>query len=310
MIQVEGLTKRYGERTVVNELTFTVAPGRLLAMLGPNGAGKTTTVRMIMGLVEPTTGNVRIGNEKLESAPREIRRKIGATFEYPGLYMKMRIGDYLRYFGRLYGVGKAELDRRIEKYMSLFELNGHEEKILGLYSRGMQQKVALCRALIHEPQVLLLDEPTSGLDPGAAFDLRLRLKSLCREENRTVLLCTHVLEEADQLADEIIVLNGGRIVARDTPENLKAIESAGREYELRCLRPSPNALDIIAELPGVVEGSEFDGGLTVRFRIQDPERIPEILRRLLEKGVSVSSFTPLGRTLEQVYLELTRGGGR
>lgn len=307
MIHVDGLTKRYGNQLAVDDLHFSVASGHILAMLGPNGAGKTTTVRMIMGIIKPSEGAVRIGDVMLDEDPSEVRRRIGATFEYPGLYLKMKVVEYLRYFGRLYGIEGRTLTERIDRYLTLFELTGHLNKPMGLFSRGMQQKVALCRALIHEPPVLLLDEPTSGLDPGASYDLRMSLKTLCAEEKRAVLLCTHVLEEADQLADEIIVLNKGRVVARNTPERLKAFAGGQWEYELQCLHPVENLPEILAELPWVLRVTGLKDGTGVRFATNDPGRNPELLRFLLDRDLPILSMAPLERTLEEVYLELTRG---
>lgn len=307
MIQVNGLTKRYGGKTVVDHLSFSVDSGKILTVLGPNGAGKTSTIRMMMGLVEPEEGSVRIGGATLKDRSA-LRRQIGATFEHPGLYFKMKAGEYLRYFGRLYGVSGRLLEQRIEKYTHLFQLDNHGDKQLGTFSRGMQQKVALCRALIHEPPVLLLDEPTSGLDPGASYDLRLKLKQLCSEEERAVLLCTHVLEEADQLADEIMVLNAGRVVAHDQPEQLKALTGGQWEFELRCFRAAPEVATILEELSFLQDIVSDEGQAAFRFITTDPEKNPEILRCLLDRGIPILSLTPLKRSLEEVYLELTRGG--
>jgi ABC-2 type transport system ATP-binding protein len=309
MIQVEQLTKVFGSRVAVDNLSFTLPEGGVLAVLGPNGAGKTTTVRMLLGLIEPTSGSAWIAGMKLGTDNTKIRRLIGATGEYPGLYLKMNIEEYLRYFGRLYGVATKELRLRMNKYMELFGLNTERERPLGQYSRGMQQRAVLCRALIHEPPILFLDEPTSGLDPGSAYDLRNWLQLIRRDERRTILLGTHILEEAEQLADEVLILDRGQVVAKDSLDHLQN-SLKKRRYRLTMLHPVSCLMELIKEVPYLLDVTVDPQGSKIEFSTEAPEYNSQLLHYLLEAGVPVYTLSTVSRSLEEAYLSLTRGEDR
>ena len=212
MIHTRDLTKQFDGKTAVDRLTLDVGAGEVLGLLGPNGAGKTTSTRMLACLIKPTSGEAEIAGFKVGEADEDIRRSIGITTEVPGLYERLSAIRNLQFFAELYGV--SDVAGRVEKYMRLLDLWDRRNERAGSFSKGMKQKLALCRALVHEPKILLLDEPTSGLDPQVTQHVRefiLRLKS----EGRTILLCTHNLDEAERLCDRIAVLKT-HLVAIDT----------------------------------------------------------------------------------------------
>jgi sodium transport system ATP-binding protein len=226
MIEVENLVKHFGPVRAVDGLSFTAAEGEILGLLGPNGAGKTTTLRMLSTVLRPSGGTARIGGHDLIREPSAVRAALGVLPEYWGLYGRLTPREHLRYFGRLYGMEASRLERRIDEVVALLEIGEYADRRCEPFSKGMKQKVALGRAIVHDPRHLLLDEPTAGLDVMSARGVR-ELIARFRDEGRCVILSTHILAEAERLCDRLALIHRGRIVAGGTPEEVR--RQAGRE---------------------------------------------------------------------------------
>ncbi len=302
LIQAHGLTKRFDNLTAVDHLTFTVSEGEILALLGPNGAGKTTTVRMLSSILNPTEGYARIAGYDVVQDARVVRHLVGHLTEFPGLYLRMRALEYLDFFGELQHMPRAERRARAEELMERFGLGDAHDRRLHQYSKGMRQKIALIRAMLHSPRVLFLDEPTSAMDPHSAKQVRDAIADL-RGKGHTVLLCTHNLHEAETLADRIAVIRRGQLVALGTPQQLKQDLLGEPVMEVRLARPLPQPLPA---LNGDLQ-IEAHGELFLRYRAAAPEIAnPLLLRKLHEIGAAVVSLSELPRSLEDVYLKLVQ----
>ena len=305
MIVTQDLSKRFDEFWAVDGVTLHVGSGEVLALLGPNGAGKTTTVRMLTSILRPSRGWARVAGYDVVKQAGEVRARVGVLTEQTGLYGRMPAGEYLDFFGQLYRLGKATRQRRIQRLLEEFGLAEALNRRVGEYSKGMRQKLALARALLHEPPVLILDEPTSAMDPESA---RLVRDSICalRSEDRTIILCTHNLAEAEELADQIAIIRHGRIVARGSPQALKSELLGPAEFEVR-VNASLQGQALYLPAGATLTRRESD-----RFRFQtiQPEEInPMILRQLVELGLPVISLQEVPRSLEQVYLEAISAPG-
>ena len=297
MITASGLTRRFGSLTAVDGLDLQVDKGEVFGFLGPNGAGKTTTVRMLAALIAPSSGTVRIGDSTLGSDNRRIRQQVGVLTETPGLYRRLSAWDNLMFFARLHRLDDPE--RRVEKYLRMFELWERRSDRVGGFSKGMRQKLALARALLHEPRVLFLDEPTAGLDPEAARLVRDLVASL-RSDERTTFLCTHNLDEADRLCDRVALFNG-RLVALGTPAELKD-KMYGRRTVIHFTEP-PRGIEARLELPFVESAEWVDDALVLG--LSDPDREnPIVVRRLVELGAEIRYVNALRVSLEDLYLDL------
>jgi ABC-2 type transport system ATP-binding protein len=300
MIETAGLTKQFGDFTAVDGIDLSVREGEVLALLGPNGAGKTTTVRMLASILKPTAGWARVaGYDTLRDA-RLVRHEVGLLTEFPGLYLRMRGRDYLDFFGQLQGLSPAQRTERSEYLLKRFELWDARGKRTGEYSKGMRQKLALVRAMFHDPQVLFLDEPTSAMDPHSAKLVRDAILEL-RRDRRTIILCTHNLSEAEMLADRIAIIRRGCIVALGTPAELKARLLGDPVLELRLAQPLNGLLSDLEELVAV----EDYGDTWLHYRTPEPERVnPRLLQQLAALGVPVVTLSRVPRSLEEVYLRI------
>ncbi len=304
MIVTEGLTRKFGERVAVAGLDLEVKEGEVFGFLGPNGAGKTTTVRMLAALIAPTSGRAIVAGHELGKENRKIRQVVGVLTESPGLYGRLSAYQNLEFFAKLYGV--RERAKQVEKYLKMLDLWDRRDEPVGRFSKGLQQKVALARALIHEPRVLFLDEPTAGLDPEAAKLVRDFIEELAKEERRTIFLCTHNLSEAERLCDRIGLIKQ-RLIKVGTPEELKG-QLYGRRTVIQ-LKGLPSGLEgAVRELP-FIEGLEVDGNKLI-VSLKDPEEEnPALIKRIVELGGEVQWVREMEHTLEEVYLELVREGG-
>jgi len=300
LIHTEGLTKKFGEFTAVDELTLSVEAGEILALLGPNGAGKTTTVRMLASILKPTSGKATIAGYDVVDDAKMVRHVVGLLTEFPGLYHRMPAIDYLHFFGELQGMSRQERERRIEELMVRFGMWEAHEQRLGQYSKGMRQKMALIRAMIHDPQVLFLDEPTSAMDPHSAKMVRDSIAEL-RSSHRAIVLCTHNLTEAEALADRIAIIKEGRIIALGTPVELKRELLGSPLLELRLGQPLDGLLPAIESVVTV----ESRGDTWFRYRTGAPGEInPLLVHRLTEEGADIITLSEVPRSLEDVYLRI------
>lgn len=298
MIVAQNLTRRFGEVVALEGLSLEVKEGEVFGLLGPNGAGKTTTIRLLTGLLRPSSGQVVVAGFPSGQDDRQMRRSIGLLPEVPGLYLALSAERNLQFYGTLYGV--TDLAGRIERYLRLLGLWDRRSEAVGTFSKGMRQKLAIARAVLHEPPVLLLDEPTSGLDPQAARLVRTFIERLC-EEGRTILLCTHNLEEADRLCDRVGVLKT-HLLAVDTPAALRQ-KLFGKKVVFHLQEAQPAYRTLVAGEPYVTEAELVDNKLIVT--LDDPEEHnPRLVRILVQAGARVQFVGELRHRLEDVYLQL------
>ena len=298
MIQTEDLSKQFGDYWAVDGVSLDVYPGQVFALLGQNGSGKTTTIRMLTSVLAPTRGQARIAGFDVVQSPEKVRASVGVLTEQHGLYLRMTGFEYLDFFGKVYLLDTSTRKKRSREWMEYFGLSEVAKRPIGQYSKGMRQKLALARTLIHEPTVLLLDEPTSAMDPESAQLVRNAIASL-RTELRTIIICTHNLVEAEMLANKIGIIYRGKILISGTVEELKRSLLGPAEFEVRVRGKWPHGNLNLP--PGVtpLETRETSS----RFRIEEPQiSNPILLKELMERGVKVVTFQELPRTLEQVYL--------
>lgn len=300
MIETTGLTKQFDDFVAVSDLNLTVREGELLALLGPNGAGKTTTVRMLSAVLRPTSGGALVNGYDVVREPEAVRRSIGMLTEQPGLYLRMSGLEYLTFYGRLYGLDDATSRQRILELFARFAMEGMAERRLGVYSKGMRQKVGLIRAMLHDPAVLLLDEPTSAMDPHSAKLVRDAIKTL-RRDRRSIILCTHNLAEAEALADRIAIINQGKIATEGTVDVLKRRHLGMPQLEVWLDKAIDGQVAALADLVTV----EVVGASRIRYRTPDPDAVnPILVRRLTEIGLGVVRLYELPQSLEDVYLNV------
>jgi ABC-2 type transport system ATP-binding protein len=327
MIEADHLTRRFGRAVAVDDVSLVVPEGTLLALLGPNGAGKTTTVRMLAGLLAPTLGSASVAGRDVRLDPAGVRARVGLVTDTPGLHDQMTPNAYLDFFGQVYGLPADLRRRRIAELLDLLDLRAVASSRMARFSRGMQQKVALARALLHEPSVVFLDEPTAGLDPLAARAVRELIVGL-KHARRAIVLCTHDLDEAERLADLVAILRHGRIVACDTPRDLRAAASRECVVEVQFARQTPlpgphtsrsaagpGSLPIdLARLhqgKGVVDPSFDDSpsprGPVLRYRTASPDQTnPWVIQSLTWAGAAIVSVTCTTASLEDVYTAALR----
>ena len=302
MVSVSGLTRRFGSRTVVDDVSFDIARGEIVALLGPNGAGKTTTMRMIAGLIGTTRGRVAIDGIALSGETAgALRRRIGFLTESPALWDRLTVRENLRVYAGLYGLADGE--QAIAAALDLFELDAHGDLRAAELSKGMRQKVALARALLHEPPVLLLDEPTSGLDPEIRRTVR-RLLETRRQAGCAILVSTHNLDEAERLADRVAVLKT-RLLAVDRPAELRSRLTTGRLI-VRTTRDAGRYLAVARSFDrdAAVEGDDL------LVSLADPTGMtPALVRRLVGEGADIIEVRPEIPALEDVYLHLMHPDG-
>lgn len=302
MIYAEGLTKIFDDFIAVNQVSFSVAEGRVLALLGKNGAGKTTTIRMLSSILKPTSGSAKVAGYDIVLEAQKVRASVGVLTEHHGLYSRMTLWEYLEFFGSLYGMSALEVRQRAKPLLEEFELEGTEKKRLGEFSKGMRQKLALVRALLHNPPVLMLDEPTSAMDPESARVVRNAIAHL-RGQGRTILLCTHNLVEGEELADDVAIIHHGRVILQGSLEEVKEQQLGAPEFLARLARPLIGATLRLPEGVSVTARGED----WVRFQVSYPRaHNPELLRALLHQQVEVLSFQEVPRSLEEVFLKVVR----
>ncbi len=305
MIKTENLTKKFNTRPedgtlAVDHLTLEVAEGEVFGFLGPNGAGKTTTVRMLTSLIAPTSGSATVNGFELGKQNQDIRRTVGILTEAPGMYDNLSAQFNLEVYANLYEV--KDVSGQVEKYLRMLGLWDRRQDEAGTFSKGMKQKLAIARALLHEPRILFLDEPTSGLDPEAAHLVREFISEL-REEGRTIFICTHNLDEADRLCDRIGVFKS-RLLVVDSPANLRS-QVFGRKVVFHLARMEDKFEPAIRSLTYIKEVRAVDNKLLIS--LDDPEmHNPEIIRLLVASGAEIQFVGELRHSLEDVYLQLMK----
>lgn len=303
IIVVDGLSRRFGDVVAIDRLTLDVYAGEVFGVLGHNGAGKTTTVRLLNGVLAPDGGRARVlGFDPLGDGPA-LRRRTGILTETPSLDERLTGRDNLEIYAELYSVPQDRVSSRVQYLLETFELAHRADEKVGTYSKGMKQRLALARALLHQPEILFLDEPTAGLDPVAARRVHDLITRLSQEEHRTVLLCTHNLAEAQKLCARVAVLEHGRLVALGTPAELARKLGPSQSLEIEVAPGSvPAALGVIQAHQDSATAAEENGTLTIQG--PDREAIPDLVASLVNAGVRVYRVAPREPSLEDVYFAL------
>jgi ABC-2 type transport system ATP-binding protein len=301
MIQVNGLIKDYGVRRALDSISFDANQGEIVGFLGPNGAGKTTTMRILTGYMPPTGGEAIVAGYDVVEESLEVRKRVGYLPETVPLYNDMTALDYLKFMAELRQIPNVE-DRAWET-LEMVDLDERANSFIGNFSKGMRQRVGLAQALLHRPEVIILDEPTIGLDPAQVVEVRNVIREIGKD--RTVLFSTHILSEAQQLSDRVLIINKGKIVAEDTPENLQS-RVLGAERVLLRVRGDADGLDTtVKKVKGThkVESKQEDA---VEFEFSAGQDVrPQVAKAVVQAGYELVEMRPVGMSLEEIFLELT-----
>ncbi len=302
MIQVENLSKKFGNITAVDNISFEIKDGSIFGFLGPNGAGKTTTIRILSTLIKPTSGTVIIDGKELSKNGEYIRSILGILTETPGMYEKISAIENLNFFSGFYRMEEKKRKQNIEKFLKMFDLWERRNALVGTYSKGMKQKLAIARALIHEPKILYLDEPTAALDPESAFMVRSFIENQ-KNEKTTVFLCTHNLEEASNLSDVVCIIKN-RIIKISTLEELQRSKK-GKKIEIVFNQPALKYADFFQNFTEVTNLEAKEN--KIYFSLDNPEIInPAIIKKLVDCGAEIVYFNEIKASLEEIYLDLIR----
>jgi len=302
MIRVEGLIKDYGERRALSDLSFEAGQGEIVGFLGPNGAGKTTTMRILTGYMPPTDGSAVVAGYDVVTESLEVRKRVGYLPETVPLYTDMRAVEYLKFMADLRQIPDSA-DRAYDT-LEMVGLENRANSFIGSLSKGMRQRVGLAQALIHQPEVLILDEPTIGLDPGQVVEIRNVIREIGKQ--RTVLLSTHILSEAQQICDRVLIINKGKIVAEDTPENLQARLVGSERVSLRVRGDSDGLAKLLLKIKGIQNVDNAPDG-SVEFQFAPGQDVrPQVAKAVVNSGYELLEMRPVGMSLEEIFLELTR----
>ena len=307
MIEVEKLTKRYGDRIAIEDVSFRVEKGEILAFLGPNGAGKTTTMRILTGFMPATTGVARVCGYDVFNDPTQVKRRIGYLPESPPLYTEMTVREFLIFVARIKGLPRSKQKLSLSRTLERCGLTDVPDRLIANLSRGYRQRVGLAQALIHDPEVLILDEPTIGLDPKQIIDMRKLIKELSGEH--TVILSTHILQEATALCDRVIIIHQGKIRAIDSPEQLSAKMRQSEKISITTKNASPDASSLLSNLPHVINvilESQSDGQSFVVESELGYDIREDVSKCVVQKGWGLLELKSVSMTLEDVFMELTQ----
>ena len=305
MIDVQQITKRYGQHTAIDRVTFSVAKGEVLAFLGPNGAGKTTTMRILTCFMPPTEGRATVAGFDCLDQPLEVKRRIGYLPETPPVYQELTVDEYLRFVGRLRGLAGAMLTTAMSREIERLGLGSVQYRLIGNLSRGYRQRVGLAQALIHDPPVLILDEPTVGLDPKQIIEIRELIKSLAG--SHSVILSTHILPEATAVCQRVVIINSGRIVAEDTPDRLSTRLRHSEKIALTLTRAPADVEAQLRQVDGVLQVHANGPAGHFLLETQLGKDVRENLARLtVTSNWGLVELKLISMTLEDVFLKLTR----
>jgi ABC-2 type transport system ATP-binding protein len=301
MIEVENLTKTYGDVVAIEDVSFHVPRGEVLGFLGPNGAGKTTTMRILAGYMPPSAGRASVAGHDVFHDSLEVRRRLGYLPETVPLYTEMTVAGYLNFMARLRGID--DLAAHVERAMAQVDIQDRADDLIGHLSKGYRQRVGLAQALVHNPEVIILDEPTIGLDPKQIIEVRELIRGLSGE--RTVILSTHILPEVSQLCERVLIISSGRIVAEDTPEELTARLAGAERIRVAVGPEADGVVEVLSAIDGV-EGvtAAGDGQYDVMCALGVDVR-PVLARRIVDRGWPLLELRPVGMSLEDVFLQLT-----
>jgi ABC-2 type transport system ATP-binding protein len=305
MIEVEGLTRFYGDFPAQQDVSVRAVRGEILGVLGPNGAGKTTAMRIITGYMPPTSGRASVAGHDVVEESLEVRRHIGYLPESTPLYTDMTVREYLDYMARLRDVG--DRSQAVQRAMDLTQVDHRADDLIGQLSKGYRQRVGIAQAIVHDPQVIILDEPTIGLDPRQIREVRALVEDLGGDH--TIVLSTHILPEAQELCDRVLIINRGHLVAEDTPRELQARLAGGERIRLRVAADldTSTVTSALAAVEGVQSVGAAGDGLYNVIAATGVNPRPDLAEMVVGRGWPLMEMTPVGMTLEEIFLELTAG---
>jgi len=308
-IETCNLTRYYGKVTAVADLNLQVSAGALFGLIGPNGAGKTTTLRMLAGLLEPSSGTILLNGQEVNHNWPELRKKIGYMPDFFGVYEDMLVWEYLDFFARCYNLPTTRRRQVTDELLELVDLTEKREAYVQTLSRGMRQRLCLAHALVHDPQILLLDEPASGLDPRARVEMRELLREL-GAMGKTILVSSHILSELAELCDSVGIMEKGQLVASGSLAEISLLATQGRNLRIKSISPLEEVKSKLNNLVGVGQVQDSGDGdrksLEVEFQ-GDDDAIANLLSILVSQGVKVISFIEITNNLEEIFLSLTKG---
>ena len=307
LIIAKGLTKLYGDFVAVDHIDFEIKQGEIFGFLGPNGAGKTTTIRMLAAIFPPTEGSAKVANFDVVENGMEVRSRVGILSENPSLYERLTARANLDFFARLYDVPPDQIKDRIEFLGEVFELSTRLDEKVGTYSKGMKQKLAIAKALIHDPPVLFLDEPTSALSPEAAKAIRDLLIELAKDRSRTICICTHNLFDAERLCDKVAIIKRGKILTVGTPAEISDKFSGPPTIRVLLKKVDSKIEQIISKIDGVIalEKHAIKNDLFIKIEEHNIQT-PEIVRKIVEANGEILEIEPIHASLEEAYLKLIK----
>jgi ABC-2 type transport system ATP-binding protein len=302
MIEVNGLTKSFGPRKAIDNITFNAEKGEILGFLGPNGAGKTTTMRILSGYMPPTSGDARVAGFDVVDQSLEVRKRVGYLPETVPLYPDMTVFEYLKFMADLRHIKNAE--DRVDEVVELVHMEDRIDSFISSLSKGMRQRIGLGQAILHKPDVLILDEPTIGLDPVQIVDVRNLIRELGKEH--TILLSTHILSEAQQVCNRVMIINKGKIVVEDSPEHLQSRLTGAQRVQLQVAGDDSGLEETVQRVPGVqILSYNAPGYLEFETRPGEDKRA-EVARAVVKAGYDLLNFHSVTLSLEDIFMELTR----
>ena len=299
-VRIESVTKIFGNQRALDNISFTVDSGEIIGILGPNGAGKSTMMKIITGFLHPEEGSVRINGEVIGGNTLQIRRQIGYLPENNPLYTDLYVTEYLEYVAGIYHLKAVR--SRVKEMIGLTGLQSEKHKKIGALSKGYRQRVGIAQALIHDPSLLILDEPTSGLDPSQIVEIRQLIRNI--SASKTVMLSTHIMQEVEALCDRIMIINHGKIVATDTPSNIKALATSRVQKVLVEFAENINS-DKLLEIPGIIEVRPLSEKMWLLIG-GEIELRPFVFRFAVDHGLTILTLNKQESSLENVFLEITR----
>ncbi len=317
-IETVDLTRRYGKHVALDQLNLSVAAGSIYGFIGPNGAGKTTTLRLLAGLLEPSSGEIRLMGQPLKQGGAQTQRLVGYMPDFFGVYDDLRVWEYLDFFARCYGLGATQRRQTVDQLLDLVDLGPKRNAFVQTLSRGMQQRLCLAHALVHDPPILLLDEPASGLDPRARVELRELLRTL-RDMGKTVILSSHILSELAEVCTEIGIIESGHMLVNGSVDEVQRRLQRSSRLRVRLLRDAERAQELLRGLVGVereglptlraVQADFTDPrALLVELDVVDEEAQASLLAYLISEGLLISEYRVQTENLEELFLRLTASG--
>ena len=309
IIKASGLTKTFGSHIAVNQLTFEVREGEVLGLLGPNGAGKTTTIRMLACLISPTEGSAMVAGNRIDENSLAVRQTVGILTETPSLYERLTAKENLDFFAKAYNLlDNTKRFDRIKELLVFFSLWKRRNDKVGTFSKGMKQKLAIARALVHKPSILFLDEPTAGLDPESSKEVRDLMKTLSRQEKYTILLCTHHLKDAEQLCDRVMIINNGKSVITGTLDELRTRVEGQLAIQVVLKKINSKIVEAAKTVNGVQRVDVDKSASMLKVYADDVElSTPLVVKNIVDSQGLILSVNVLRPSLEEVYLKLIKG---